>query len=212
VVGKLAQVPVYPGQPVVSQMLIARSVLTATHSNASLILEPGTLAVAIPVNTNSNVAEAVQPGDHVDLFANFDINVKELGIPPPTSAITEVETIKVTHLLLQDVVVLEVGTWPRPGPAPVERPVSQVAPTGPLGSPAQAASAPAAQPSNPAPIVVTLQVKAQDASVLKYMEQNAASFSLALRPANDHGLAQPTPVTIDYLMKRFGFSLPDMGR
>src|ERR671933_647140 len=71
VVGKLATEPIYPGQPIIDKMLIDKSEVKETHSNASLILEKGMVAVAMPVTINSNVAEAIQAGDRVDLLATF---------------------------------------------------------------------------------------------------------------------------------------------
>ena len=70
-VGKFAKVPIYPGQPLVGEMLIDKSELKDTHSNASLILEKSMVAIALPVTINSNVAEAVQAGDRVDILATF---------------------------------------------------------------------------------------------------------------------------------------------
>jgi hypothetical protein len=61
-------------------------------------------------------------------------------------------------------------------------------------------------------VVLTVQLDMQDALVLKNMQANASTFTLALRPATDHGLANPTPVTLDYLQQRFGFRLSDLGR
>jgi Flp pilus assembly protein CpaB len=199
-VGKLTQAPIYPGQPVVQQLLVDKSQLKETHSNASLILDSGTLAIALPVSTNTNVAEAVEPGDRVDLVATFRIT----GTQTSQSS----SEIVVTQRLLQDVLVLEVGTWPRPGP-PQQAPA--VSPVG-AGTAPQINTTTTTTTSNPAPVVVTLELSMQDVLVLKNMEANASDFTLALRPANDHALANPTPVTLDYLQQRFNFRLSDLGR
>ncbi len=199
VIGKLAQVPISPGQPVVQQMLLDKGELKETHSNATYIIEPGTLAVALPVNTNSNVAEAIQAGDRVDLVATFTIT----GTQSTQGA--EAKGIVVTQRLLQDVLVLQVGTWPRPGPP------QQAQSTSPLGG-GTTTQVSASTQSNPAPVVVTLELKMQDVLVLKSMEANATDFTLALRSVNDHALANPTPATLDYLQQRFNFRLPDIGR
>lgn len=178
VAGKLAIVPIYPGQPVIDKMLTDKASLKETHGNASLVLEPGNVAIALPVTINSNVAEAIQAGDRVDLVTTFTLQ-------PITGTQVAGLPVIVTQRLLQDVLVLQVGPWPRAG-------------TG-------------AQPS-PTTAVVTLQVKEQDALVVKYAQVNANDFALVLRPANDHKLVDPTPVTIDYLKERFGFSTPVPGR
>jgi Flp pilus assembly protein CpaB len=201
VVQKIAAESIPVGVPVVSSMLYARGPVGDTHNPAPFILDPGTVAVAIPVNTNSNVAEAVRAGDRVDVIVSFSIT------STASAGNTQGGETKVTQHLLQDVLVLQVGTWPRPSAAPQPQPASPIN-TG-TGTTTQVS---AQTQSNPAPVVVTLEVTEQDAQVLKYMEWNAADFSLALRPVNDHVLANPTPVTLDYLQQRFHFKQSDLGR
>ncbi len=180
VMGKLALVPIHPGQPIIDQMLIDKPQLKENHSNASLILDQGTRAVSLPVSADANVAEAVQVGDRVDVIATFTIQ----PITNTQSAQPVGPPIIVTQRILQDVLILQVGTWPRPA--------------------SQGQAAPATQPTG----IVTLQVTEQDALVVKYVQGQAGYFALALRPANDHALANPTPVTIDYLIDHFGLVRP----
>jgi Flp pilus assembly protein CpaB len=178
VVGKLAIVPIYPGEPVIDKMLVDKAALKQRASNASLILDHGFVAFALPVSTNTNVAEAVQPGDRVDLIATFTLQpitgTQRIGGP-----------VILTQRLLQDVLVLQVGPWPREG------------------APAQ---------SSQSSSVVTLQVAEQDALVVQFVQGNATTLALALRPANDHDLVNPTPVTIEYLEQKFGLATPVPGR
>lgn len=178
VVGKLALVPIYPGEPVIDKMVVDKSALKETHSNAALILDQGTLAFALPVSLDTNVAEAVQAGDRVDLIATFTIQ-------PITSTETIGGPVILTQRLLQDVLVLQVGPWPRGAAAAQQGQVTAV---------------------------VTLQVKEQDVLVVQYAQVNATALALALRAANDHNQVNPTPVTIDYLKEHFGFATPVPGR
>lgn len=178
VVGKLAIVPIYPGEPIIDKMLIDKTQVKQSQSNAALLLEQGTIAFALPVTVNTNVAEALQAGDRVDLIATFTLQ-------PITGTETVGLPVVLTQRLLQDVLVLQVGPWPREG-APAQQ--SQVT------------------------AVVTLQVKEQDALVVQYAQINATELALGLRPANDHILVNPTPVTIDYLKEHFGFATPVPGR
>ncbi len=209
IVGKLSTIPIFPGQPVIGQYLIGKEELKATHSNAALILEPGTQAIAIPVDVNSDVAEALQPGDRVDVIATFSLSpvVTDTQTASGQGLATHyvTETTHVTQRLLQDVLVLQVGQWPRPvRAAPTAAPEG-----GPVGVTGQTTSG---QASNQRIVVLTLQVKQQDAMVLKFMEAHAASFALSLRAANDHAPLDPTPVTIEYLQKRFGFTFTPEGQ
>jgi Flp pilus assembly protein CpaB len=177
VVGKLATVPIYPGEPVVDKMLIDKSQIKETHSNAALILEKGFVAVALPVTINTDVAEAIQTGDRVDLLVTFTAQ--------PTGVERSATALIVTQRVLQDVLILQVGPWPSEG--------AKNESSGQVG-------------------VVTMQLNEQDALVLKYAEQNSSGLALALRPANDHDLANPEPVTLEYINKRFGYNLPISGQ
>jgi len=90
-----------------------------------------------------------------------------------------------TQRVLQDVLVLQMGPWPSEG---------------------------AKNQNNGQVVVATMQLNEQDALVLKYTQENASGFALALRPANDHDLANPEPVTLEYINKRFGYKLPIAGQ
>jgi Flp pilus assembly protein CpaB len=170
VIGKLALIPIYPGQPILSQMVVEQEQPKQTRSNAALILEKGMVAQAIPVTVVSDVAEAIQPGDRVDVVAIFKAQ---------SSSANSV----VAQRLLADVLILQVGSWSN----------------SPKSSQTGVANATS---------VVTLQIKPQDALVLHYAIENAASFTFVLRAANDHEILPLDPVTLDYINQRFGFKLP----
>ncbi len=103
VVGKLATAPIYPGQPITEKMVIDKREVKETHSNAALILEKGTVAMAMPVNIRSNVAQAIQAGDRVDMIASYR--------SPSQSG----PGLAVTQRMLADVLIMQVGPWPSPG-------------------------------------------------------------------------------------------------
>jgi Flp pilus assembly protein CpaB len=86
-----------------------------------------------------------------------------------------------TQRTLQDVLILQVGAWPSAGAEPAAEPELRM---------------------------VTFQVDEQDALVLKFIEENATSVSLALRAAGDHDLFNPEPVTLQYVNTRFGYKIP----
>jgi Flp pilus assembly protein CpaB len=103
VVGKLATAPIYPGQPVTEKMVIDKKEVKETHSNAALILEKGTVAMAMPVNIRSDVAEAIQAGDRVDMLTTL------------RSTSQSSTGFATTQRLLADVLILQIGPWPAPG-------------------------------------------------------------------------------------------------
>ncbi len=185
VTGKLSLVPIYAGQPIIDKAIVDKSQSKETKSNASLVLDPAMVAIALPVTVDSSVANAVQAGDRVDLLATFNLQ--------PITGTQKVESagppVIVTQRLLQDVLIIQVGSWP-------------------ATSNTQAVSG--QTQSNVA--MVTFQVSEQDALVVKYMQGQAQYFSLALRAANDHTLFNPTPVSVDYLKEHFGIVPATPGR
>jgi pilus assembly protein CpaB len=111
----------------------------------------------------------------------------------------------VSHMLLQDVVVLQVGNFPLPG----QEAQPQGTPT-PTPEPNQQQGEAPAPP--PPPDVVTLIVRPQDAVTLNYVlaAQNklAASLSMALRAANDSSRENVLPVTLQFLLEQYQIPVP----
>lgn len=102
VIGKLSTSPIPQGQPISEKILIDKQDVKETHSNASLLLENGNVAVAMPINVNTDVAEAIQAGDHVDLLASFAARTTNTSGPQ----------VVASQRLLADVLVMQVGVWP----------------------------------------------------------------------------------------------------
>lgn len=112
----------------------------------------------------------------------------------------------VSHMLLQDVVVLHVGDFPLEGeptttgaePTPTPLPEEQ-----PAGE----------EPVAPArPDIITLIVRPQDAVTLNYilMAQSklSAQLSLALRSSNDTSRENVLPVTLQFLLEQYQIPVP----
>ena len=184
VIGQLAKNPIYPGQPVIADMVISKSDTEARHSNASLILEKGQVAVALPVSVSIDVAEAIQTGDRVDILVTYNIEVKD-----KTDAQNSTAYI-VSQKTLENVLILQVGPWPRD-----------------IGEQSAQSSG-----GGGAITVITVQLPEQDAVVLRNIQDTATTYSLALRAANDEQIFTTEPVTIEYLNKRFNFNIPGMGQ
>jgi Flp pilus assembly protein CpaB len=130
------------------------------------------------------IANAVQPGDTVDLM----LTLNPVGIQGPagtrpaattTITTTGTEGQPVTQLMLQDVLILQIGSW---GAAASGN--QQQAPGG----------------------EITFAVDRQDALALKSATEQG-SIQLLLRRAGDHKPVTTEPVTLQYLNKRFNFNL-----
>ncbi|MCC7163174.1 MAG: Flp pilus assembly protein CpaB [Anaerolineae bacterium] len=182
VVGQLSLVPIYVGQPVIDDMVISKGDVEAQHSNAALLLEEGQVAVALGVSLGSNVAEAIQPGDRVDLVVTYNVEVQN-----PISAIGSGSYV-VTQKTLENVLILQVGPWPRD-----------------VGEQSSSQGGGAVN-------IVTLQMVEQDALALKHIESTAANYAFVLRAANDEQLYTTEPVTIEYINRRFNFNIPGLGQ
>jgi Flp pilus assembly protein CpaB len=112
----------------------------------------------------------------------------------------------VTHMLLQDVIVLQMGNFPIEGQT-----LEQAQPTGPTPTPA-AEGQPAAAPAPVQPDIITLVVRPQDAVTLNYImlaqSQTAAQLSLVLRGTNDTSRENTLPVTLQFLLEQYQIPVP----
>ncbi|MBI4673624.1 MAG: Flp pilus assembly protein CpaB [Chloroflexi bacterium] len=180
VVGKLAKYPIYPGQPINSEMIISKADAEAKHSNAALIIEKGQVAIAFPVSLDSSVAEAIQTGDRVDLIVTYNVQLQDRISGQSGEYI-------VTQKTLENVLILQVGPWPRE-----------------IGE----QSAQGGGSVN----IATVQLTEQDALALRHIQDTSSSYAFVLRAANDDQIFTTEPVTLEYLNKRFNFNIPGLGQ
>jgi pilus assembly protein CpaB len=171
------------------------------------LLEPGFVAVALPIDELSSVSYGIQPGDHVDVlmtffFVDLDQETQTLApVCPPLCAagaqeqqaqIGEQYSRLASQLTLQDVRVLGVGRWEHEEEQQTEEQQTR-----------------AQQPvAAVLPEYVTVMVTPQDALVLKLAREYGMSIDLAVRAQDDAQQFATQQVTLDYVMARFGVSLP----
>jgi Flp pilus assembly protein CpaB len=211
--GMLAAGPIPQGTIVQQALLISPAELMA-EGDLGTQVEPGFVAVAMPIDELSSVSYGVRPGDHVDIlmtlyFLDIDqeTQMREPICPPtcpcppecPTQEMsTELQLSPqiprlVSQLTLQDVRVLGVGRWEQEQVRTEEetRQQQQAEPVGP-----------------DLPTHITLMVTPQDALVLKLAREAGASIDLAIRAEDDIQQFATQQVTLDYLMARFSMGLP----
>jgi hypothetical protein len=102
----------------------------------------------------------------------------------------------VAQLTLQNLLVLGVGNWE-------SEEELQPAPTATPGGRTQGEESGPQRPN-----VVTLALSAQDALVLKYVQEAGASMTLVLRRSGDEGQVETQAVTLQYLLERFRIEAP----
>jgi Flp pilus assembly protein CpaB len=111
----------------------------------------------------------------------------------------------VSHMLLQDVVVLQVGDFPLENKAAAAAP-AEATPTPVPEQQGQAAVA------VPLPDIITLIVRPQDAVALNFIllgqPQMATQLSLVLRGAKDSSRENTLPVTLGFLLEQYQIPIP----
>ena len=181
VAGKLAIQPIYPGQIILPPMIIDKQKAgeVGTRSNAAFVIPEGKIAMAFNISDITGVGNALQPGDYVDLMLTLQSSA--LPTCPPAKPCTGTEGLPVTQIMLQDLLVLQVGPWSSAG--------------GDSKSGGGSAS------------LITFALDRQDALSLKSAREQG-QIDLILRRAGDHAkFDNLEPVTLQYLNKRFKFNL-----
>ncbi len=112
VVDKLTLQAIYPGQIILAPMVIDKKLAgeIGTRSNAAFVIPEGKVAMAFAVNEITSVGNALQAGDYVDIL----LTLSPAGLPPsptPPRTPTGLEGLPVTQMMLQDVLILQVGVW-----------------------------------------------------------------------------------------------------
>lgn len=175
------------------------------------LIEPGFVAVAMPIDELSSISFGIQPGDHIDILMTFffvDIDAETQLIEPlcpplcpgaeggqTEAQVTEQNPRLAAQLTLQDVRVLGVGRWEHEETQPTDE--------------EQAQRQQAQQPvSAVLPQYITVMVTPQDALVLKLAREYGVSIDLAVRAQDDIQQFATQQVTLDYIMARFGVALP----
>lgn len=103
--GKILLVNVKKGDALLSPMLEdsykAESAPGILPGSFSFTVPEGKRAMAIPVSQIGSVGYKIKPGDHVDILVTMDIRDEQSG-----------DTVSITSLAAQDVLVLHTGTNP----------------------------------------------------------------------------------------------------
>jgi Flp pilus assembly protein CpaB len=210
--GMLAAVQIEQGDVLYANMLQTTEEQMRKGKLGKLV-QPGYVGVAFPISELSSVSYGIQPGDHVDILMTFsfvdidpDTQIREPLCPPvcPVPGVPEGEIREVSsgdqharlaaQLTVQNAEVLGVGRWNYK-----ETTVQEQQPRG---------GEEAAPPPEAPPEYITLMLEPQDALVLKLAREYNASIDLAVRAEEDGQPFATQQVTLDYILTRFGISLP----
>jgi pilus assembly protein CpaB len=164
-----------------------------------VLLGSDKIAVALPADDILSQWGAVLPGDHVDVLFTIDV-ILETPMKLSDIVTTEEGQIyeglkrdqsldNVSVLTLQNLEVLQILEEPQP--------------EGQEG--AQQTQGETAQPRRRA---LVLKIDPQDAVILKYLRDSVGKIDLALRSPTNNTLFSVEPVNINYLVLRYGITLP----
>jgi pilus assembly protein CpaB len=132
---------------------------------------------------------------------------EELGIPFYLTPSEAQRPRLVTQMIMQNVQVLHVGTFPLPGEVVAD---SLIAPA--PGTEASATPAPADETTTTTvakPDIITLMVTPQDAVMLTYLVYSGTEITLTLRNPNDQDPApQPDAAMLEYLLTQYNIPIP----
>ena len=206
--GLLTKIRIDQGTIVTSAMLETKEEQMARGQVGQLV-EPGYVAMAFPISELSSVSYGVQPNDLIDVMVTFvfidldtETQSKEPLCPPicpaaegqSTTAAAGQNPRLVAQLTLQKIRVLGVGRWQYMAPTP---------------EPGQQGGGGSATTAAEPPQFITLMLAPQDALVLKLAREHKASIDLAIRAKDDTQDFATQQVTLEYILNRFGVSLPD---
>ncbi len=234
-IGKIANSEIVQGQIIVYDLLRDKNALTS--SEAAFNIPPGNVMVAFPINKQTSVAYALQPGDVVDVLMTFsivDLDSEFQTILPnkfsfllqdiSASGGGDQQTTSVTLSPAIDKGRLNIENELFPGfefPREDQRPrrVAQltvqrgrVIKVGtwieePVDQTPGEEGAPT--PTPVLPNIASIAITPQDALVLLWARQSGAYMELALRAAGDEEADHTTEaVTLQYMLTRFNIAVP----
>jgi Flp pilus assembly protein CpaB len=201
-------------------------------SDIALAIPRGHVAFSFPIRLVSTVANAIKPGDHVDVMLSWKVIAVEsdLQIKRPVTFFGEEDCLAgcqpqgeqipglVSQYTVQNALVLGIGFWDVDAPAiqvleaGEEEGAEPEVPAVTEGEAETTEEAPP-EPVTTSPLsqvtVVTLAVEPQYALVLKWSVESDSSMDLVLRSAADiEDFSQPEAVTLEYMFNRYDISLP----
>ena len=229
-VGKIASAEIVQGQIIVQELL--REETLAFTNEAAFDIPAGHIMVAFPINQQSSVAYAIQPGDVVDVLMTFSLVDLDPDfqtiLPNKFSFLLESEDGRVELTSAIDNGRLVIRDDKYPGyefPREDQRPrrvalltvqkakVIKVGAWLDEGDQGAVEDVPAEEgvptPTPARPNVVSLAVMPHDALVLLWARQSRIYMELAMRAAGDEDADHTVePVSLQYMLTRFNIAVP----
>ena len=159
--------------------------------------------------TNTNGVLKITQGDVTQ--GHFEVD--QVATDPVSNMLIYVQPSEnqrprlVTQMIMQDIQVLQTGTFPLPGEPATDR-TNASGPAAPTPTPLPANQTQAA-PVIVRPDIITVMVTPQDAVTLTYLIYSGATITLSLRNPNDKTpITQPDAAMLEYLLTQYNIPVP----
>jgi pilus assembly protein CpaB len=198
VVGKIANGFVAKDQIVVAGQLG----LAEPPANVSDRVPPGKVAIWLPMPDLMASAGVIKPGDKLDILLSVPLTAAN-GNPNDQPSDVVLTSGLSTQTTLQNIEVFRIGQEElnlKPAPQP-----SQPAVPNPSAAPPQPSKASQPGPSSRS---ISFLVDHQDAVVIKFIKDSGGTIDLVLRSTEDTRVIRTDAVTMDSLVERFRFRVP----
>jgi pilus assembly protein CpaB len=153
--------------------------------------------MAVPATDLMSGLGVLQRGDLIDIFASLTVEVTPTNIAPSPATTTEQEQ-QISRLFTFDAFQRVQLT------AIVAEVVGEQTNT----TPTQGQAQPTPNPANILVKAYLLAMKAQDALVLKHLQDSGAIIDFVLRSPTSNELFEVSPVTVEYLLQLYELQIP----
>lgn len=177
VVGKMSSVNVFASEPVLVQQLVTPDIVT---QQVALSIPEGKIVTVVPTDSKLISNRLLRPGDNIDLFATFDIEVvREQGSGPMAESVSMLQNLEV-HAIILPSIVLDEGSTDDGG---------------------------VFQTADEEGQSLLLAVEPQDALAIRHILDVDGKIDVGLRAPGDESLAETTVVDQFYLADRYQIDL-----
>ena len=181
VVGKMSTVDLFANEPILTQQLVTPDVVT---QQVALSVPDGKEVIAVPTQSKLISNRLIRPGDHIDLMATFEAEVRRsTGDSPMPETISLLQDIEIHAIILPATTIEE-------GPESMVKEEGGVFRTPDIEGQS-----------------ILLAIELQDALAIRHILDVDGAIDLALRPTDDKTVATTEAVDQFYLAERYNIDL-----
>ena len=183
VVGKMATGDLFANEPLLMQNLVTPDVVT---QQVALSIPKGKSVVSVPTFSKLISNRLVRPGDHIDLLATFEVEVRRgTSSSPMPSSVSLLSDLEIHAIILPATTVEE----------------------GPQGGLASGSEGGVFRTADTQGQSILLALDPQDALVIQHVLNVGGKLDLALRATQDESVTETDPVDQFYLANRYRIDL-----